>query len=225
MVQDWVKGFVRACIMQDADKPVQPQDLLAEVDEEALSDIFHDVCEDDDNLPFVQRLMALAGPRLDVSVGFGNACNSGALAVAQWLWAHSPDALRDGLNDVFVAVCWVGDLPTAQWLASLGAVDIHHDHDLAFRHACGFGKDDLAEWLVSLGGVDIHANDDEAARTLARGQWNRLRWLLAQDTNWSGLPAFFLRGLRTWSTARDAWMRSITQAAATTLAAPAPVPP
>jgi hypothetical protein len=226
-MQDWVLGFIRACVMQGIETPVQPQDLLAEVDDDALHDMWHVVCESDTNLPFVQRLVKLAGPRLNISSGFRSACEAGALAVAQWLFVLSPEALVDVLNDTFACVCLVGDLPTAQWLASLDAVEVHHNHDSPFRKACWcFARDGhaVAQWLVGLGGVDIHGQGDQAANIMVHcGNWTLARWLLALDPAWPKWPPRFLTGMRTWSAARDAWMRAATQAA-TTQPAPAPLP-
>jgi hypothetical protein len=56
--------------------------------------------------------------------------------------------------------------------------------------------------------VDIHALNDQAfARACEQGHLDLARWLCALEPEWPWL-ASGMRALRTWSPARDVWMRA-----------------
>lgn len=211
MSMSWSVRLGEACVLGET---VRPEDFVAELDDIDLHSLVADVFDNDrgdDNLPFVQRLAALAGPRFNVLHAFSIACSSGALAVAQWIHAQSPETCRPYLPRALEHACTYRRMPVVQWLLTLdGSKDI--DMSRAFQIACRAHNMPLARYLVSLGKVDIHGDRDYALNTLASCRaWESCRWLLGLDPACTTWPVDTLHRIRmwSWSAARDAWMRSV----------------
>ena len=136
------------------------------------------------------------------------ACRAGDLTAAQ----ESAQAGADILDDDAVAVgvaCLNGHLHVAQWMAAQHGVDVHVS-ERALRLACCYGHLHVAQWLLAQGGVDIHACTDYAFRSVcSNGHVHVARWLVRQDPQYKGWPAEAMACLRTWSSARAGWMRSV----------------
>jgi hypothetical protein len=208
---NWSVRLGEACVLGET---VRPEDFVAQLDEWDLVGLVRDVFRNDrgdDNLPFVQRLAALAGPRFNAVHAFCVACKRGALAVAQWIHDQRPDTRRATcLSSAFHDACSRRRMPVVHWLLTLdGAEDI--EMNMPFMTALRGHNIPLARFLVSLGHVDVHTQNDWAIETMTnRHAWDVCRWLLALDPACSTWPAKSLHKIRTlsWSPARQVWMRS-----------------
>lgn len=155
---------------------------------------------------------------------FQRACGAGHLEIAQWLQGLGDvdvRALEKGLRDA----CWGGHVEVVKWVwlhvlvgHPLKAINQQH----AFQWACDGASLEIMQWLHGLGGIDIHAEYDSAFRSCCkRGQSLHIaRWLLSLEPQRVWL-AECLDNLRSWTLARDAWMRSVVRGAQV----PVPVPP
>jgi hypothetical protein len=155
----------------------------------------------------------------DCGFAFLRACLYGRVEMAQWLRATAPQATARMVVHAFQAACGGGHLPMAKWLLAQGGVDIHVRQCAPFRYACAGAHLAVAQWLVSLGGMDVHAADQKLVRRLG-GCWTLgpnhqefLRWLLSLDfrEDDAGWPPAMVAAVRTWSPARDVWIRSVVE--------------
>ena len=211
---DWSVRLAEACVLGEK---VRAEDFVAQLDEDDLPDLVRNVFKNDrgdDNLPFVQRLAALAGPRFNATHAFCVACKRGALAVAQWIHGQRPDTCAVVLSYAFHDACWRRRMPIVHWLLTLdGAEDI--EMNVPFLNALSGFNIPLARFLVSLGHVDVHTQNNWAIKTMTnRHAWDVCRWLLALDPACSTWPADSLHVIRTlsWSPSREVWMRAVAQA-------------
>lgn len=138
---------------------------------------------------------------------FFNACISGHINVAKWLYAHDKDVKDVELrNTSFSTACARGHLEVAQWLYELGdigmyndftlrdvakyrrldvlkwlhsiGIDIHSGHEVAFREACLHGHKDIIEYIYSIGETDIHVYNDKAfVNACEGGHMTIAQWL------------------------------------------------
>lgn len=136
------------------------------------------------------------------------ACEGGQLQVAQWI--HGLGAVDNIDRDqAFSGACTNGHLEVAMWLYGQGDVDICD----GFFFAGGSGHLHVAKWLYGLGGVDIHARQDQVfewATYWSPRTQQVARWLIHLDPEYPW-PAVGMAHLKTWSPARDAWMRCLVR--------------
>jgi hypothetical protein len=169
---------------------------------------FHDACASRD-FDKARAVFQLGGEtHAHVRRLFPEACYTGDLVVAQWLFGLGGVDIHAEDDEVFRWACANGHLDVAQWLLSLGGVDIHAKYDEAFRWTCHGGHLVVAKWLAGLG-CDMHAHHDLAFQwACAQGHLGLGRWLIAMDPS-RDWPSEGLRALQMWSKPRDVWMRTV----------------
>jgi hypothetical protein len=116
-------------------------------------------------------------------------CESGHLAVAQWLVATFGLTASDVRTDVNFALrgsCENGHLAVAQWLTStlgLTASDVRRNSNRVLRTVCSNGHLAVAKWLVDTFGLtaaDARSKHNGALRlSCSRGHLAVAQWLVA----------------------------------------------
>jgi hypothetical protein len=123
------------------------------------------------------------------------ACESGSLAVAEWLvqtFNFTAGDARSGDSSVLRGACTNGHLAVAEWLVQTFSLKAHDARSsCAFYHSCANGHLAVAKWLVQTFGLpadDTHTssafNDTCTSGHLAVGKWMLETFGFSAVRNW-----------------------------------------
>jgi hypothetical protein len=172
------------------------------------------------HLEIAKWLHALGGVGVHVrnDEAFRLACEGGHLETARWLYSLGGVDIDAHNECAFLWACNYYRLEIAQWLASAGA-HLHSVKTEAFILACKNdrmkpymttapckGRTKMVKWLVSLGALDVDV-DVDVTNALSELPLKTLKWLATDYL--SCLPPECLSKVKTWSVAKDGWIKAV----------------